>query len=47
LRIEGVRGEDFDEVRLQVYTRRWNSAITEPAREPPLALLQSDFYDLN
>jgi len=47
VRLEGVRGEDFDEVRLQVYTRRWDSAITEPAREPPLAVLPSNFYDLD
>ena len=45
VRLEGVRGEDFDEVRLQVYTRRWDSAITEPAREPPLAVLPAEFYE--
>mgnify|MGYP002066977576 CR=1 FL=1 len=43
VRLEGVRGEDFDEVRLQVYTRRWDSAITEPAPEPPLAVLPPVF----
>ena len=43
VRLEGVRGEDFDEVRLQVYTRRWDSAITEPAKEPPLAVLPPVF----
>ncbi len=43
VRLEGVRGEDFDEVRLQVYTRRWDSAITEPAQEPPLAVLPPVF----
>lgn len=47
VRLEGVRGENFDEVRLQVYARRWNSAITEPLRELPLAALASDSYDLN
>lgn len=47
VRLEGVRGEDFDEVRLQVYTRRWNAAITEPMGEPPLAALAPDSYDLN
>jgi tetratricopeptide (TPR) repeat protein len=43
VRLEGIRGEDFDEVRLQVYTRRWDSAITEPAQEPPLAVLPPVF----
>ena len=43
VRLEGVRGQDFDEVRLQVYTRRWDSAITEPAQEPPLAVLPPVF----
>ena len=43
VRLEGVRGEDFDEVRLQVYTRRWDSAITEPTQEPPLAVLPPVF----
>jgi len=43
LRLEGLRGEDFDEVRLQVYTRRWEQAVTEPTREPPLAVLPPVF----
>lgn len=43
VRLEGMRGEDFDEVRLQVYTRRWDSAVTEPAQEPPLAVLPPVF----
>jgi len=47
VRLEGVRGEDFDEVRLQVYTRRWDSAVTVPMREPPLAVLPPVFYDLH
>ncbi|MGH8135384.1 MAG: cellulose synthase subunit BcsC-related outer membrane protein, partial [Steroidobacteraceae bacterium] len=47
VRLEGVRGEDFDEVRLQVYTRHWDNAITEPAQEPPLAVLPADFQNLN
>lgn len=47
VRLEGVRGEDFDEVRLQIYTRRWNSAITEPLGEPPLAVLAPDGNNLN
>ncbi len=47
VRLEGVRGEDFDEIRLQVYTRRWTSAITETASEPPLAVLPPVFQNLN
>jgi tetratricopeptide (TPR) repeat protein len=47
VRLEGVRGEDFDEVRLQVYTRRWTKPITEPAREPPLAVLPPVSYQLH
>jgi tetratricopeptide (TPR) repeat protein len=46
VRLEGVRGEDFDEVRLQVYTRRWDGAITEPLREPPTAFLASESSQL-
>ena len=47
LRLEGFRGEDFDEVRLQVYTRRWDHAVTEPARQPPVAVLPAAFPDLD
>ncbi|MGH8198734.1 MAG: cellulose synthase subunit BcsC-related outer membrane protein [Steroidobacteraceae bacterium] len=47
LRLEGVRGEDADEIRLQIYTRRWDGAISAPVREPPVALLASEFYVLN
>ncbi|MGH8250050.1 MAG: cellulose synthase subunit BcsC-related outer membrane protein [Steroidobacteraceae bacterium] len=47
LRLEGVRGEDFDVVRLQVYTRRWDRAISEPLREPPSPGLGSESYHLN
>ena len=47
VRLEGVRGEDADEVRLQVYTRRWNSAISDPVQEPPLPLRAGEFYALN
>ena len=47
VRLEGMRGEDFDEVRLQVYTRRWDHALTEPVREPPVAVLPPVFHDLN
>ncbi|MGQ0384137.1 MAG: cellulose synthase subunit BcsC-related outer membrane protein [Gammaproteobacteria bacterium] len=42
LRLEGVRGEDHDQVRLQVYTRRWDRAVTEPLRAAPVAALASD-----
>jgi tetratricopeptide (TPR) repeat protein len=34
VRLEGVRGEDAKVVRLQVYTRRWSTAVSEPMREP-------------
>ena len=47
VRLEGTTGEDFDEVRLQVYTRRWSGGITQPLREPPLTLLPPDPYELN
>jgi hypothetical protein len=47
VRLEGATGEDFDQVRLQVYTRRWSGGITEPLREPPLTLLPPDPYELN
>ena len=47
IRLEGAAGEDVDEVRLQVYTRRWTGGITEPLREPPLTLLPPDPYELN
>ncbi len=43
VRLEGVSGEDFDEVRLQVYTRRWDGAITQPAQHPPIAVLPAVF----
>ena len=43
VKLEGVSGEDFDEVRLQVYTRRWDGAISEPARQPPIAVLPPAF----
>ncbi|MGH8130082.1 MAG: cellulose synthase subunit BcsC-related outer membrane protein [Steroidobacteraceae bacterium] len=47
VRLEGARGEDADEVRLQIYTRRWDSAISEPVHEAPVALLAPDSYVLN
>jgi tetratricopeptide (TPR) repeat protein len=47
VRLEGARGEDFDEVRLQVYTRRWSGTITEPLRVRPHSLLPPESYELN
>jgi hypothetical protein len=47
VRLEGARGEDFDEVRLQVYTRRWSGGITEPLRARPHSLLPPESYELN
>lgn len=38
IRLEGVHGEDADLVRLQVYARRWNQAISDPVQQPPLPL---------
>ncbi len=46
LRLEGLRGEDYEEVRLQVYSRRWEEPVTEPLREPPLAVLPPALHDL-
>jgi tetratricopeptide (TPR) repeat protein len=36
VRLEGVRGEDADEVRLQVYTRRWDHSVSDPVQQPPV-----------
>lgn len=47
LRLEGSSGKDYDEVRLQVYARHWSGGITEPLREPPLALMAPQPYELN
>ena len=47
VRLEGVRGEDADEVRLQVYVRRWSSAISDAVREPPAHLPVGESYVLN
>jgi hypothetical protein len=47
VRLEGLRGEDYDEVRLQVYTRRWSNPITEPLRVPPHPALAPATYELN
>jgi hypothetical protein len=35
LRFEGISGEDRELVRLQVYTRRWDGAVSEPLRDSP------------
>jgi hypothetical protein len=47
VRLEGASGEDFDEVRLQVYARRWSGGITEPLRARPHSLLPPESYELN
>lgn len=47
LRIEGVRGEDADLVRLQVYTRRWSQAIADPVQQPPMPLRMGEALLLN
>ncbi len=47
VRLEGVRGEDADLVRLQVYTRRWTQAISDPVQQPPVHLRMGDTYLLN
>jgi len=38
VRLEGMRGEDADEVRLQVYTRRWDHSVSDPVQQPPVPL---------
>jgi tetratricopeptide (TPR) repeat protein len=47
VRLEGVRGEDADEVRLQVYSRRWDHRVTDPVQQPPVPLRAREFYVLN
>jgi len=47
VRLEGVRGEDADLVRLQVYTRRWSQAISEPVQQPPVHLRSGETRLLN
>jgi len=47
VRLEGVRGEDFDQIRLQLYTRRWNAAITESMDVSLPATIAPASYDLN
>ncbi len=38
VRLEGVRGEEADAVRLQVYTRRWDHSVSDPVQQPPVDL---------
>ena len=50
LRASGWRacaGEDADEVRLQIYARRWDHRISEPVQQPPVLLRSGGFYVLN
>jgi tetratricopeptide (TPR) repeat protein len=44
LRLEGVRGEDADEVRLQIYTRRWDRGVADPVQVPPVPVKASGSY---
>ena len=44
VRLEGLRGEDADQVRLQVYTRRWDHSVTDPVQQPPVPLLAGPYY---
>jgi tetratricopeptide (TPR) repeat protein len=46
VRLEGVRGEDADEVRLQVYARRWDHSVTDPVQQPPVPLRTRPYYIL-
>jgi hypothetical protein len=47
MRLEGVRGEDADLVRLQVYTRRWSQQISDPVQQPPVPLSMGEVRLLN
>lgn len=47
IRLEGARGENADEVRLQVYARHWDRRISEPVQQPPVLLRSGGFYVLN
>jgi hypothetical protein len=47
VRLEGVRGEDADEVRLQVYARRWDHGISQPVQQPPVPFRGGGYYVLN
>jgi hypothetical protein len=46
VRLEGMRGEDADEVRLQVYARRWDHSVTDPVQQPPVPLRTRPYYIL-
>ena len=46
VRLEGVRGEDADEVRLQVYARRWDHAVSDPVQQPPVPLRAGSYQIL-
>jgi hypothetical protein len=43
VRLEGMRGEDADEIRLQVYARRWDHSVTDPVQQPPVPLRAAAF----
>ncbi|HEU4515698.1 MAG TPA: cellulose synthase subunit BcsC-related outer membrane protein [Steroidobacteraceae bacterium] len=46
VRLEGMRGEDADQIRLQVYTRRWDHSVTDPVQQPPVPLRAGPYYVL-
>ena len=46
VRLEGVRGEHADEVRLQVYARRWDHPVTDPVQQPPVPMRARPYYNL-
>ncbi len=46
VRLEGMRGEDADEVRLQVYTRRWDHSVSDPVQQPPVPLRSGPYLVL-
>lgn len=45
LRLEGLHGEDYEEIRLQVYARGWKGSVTEPLRYPPRPVLPVEFSE--
>ncbi len=47
VRLEGVRGEDADVIRLQVYARRWDHRVTDPVQQPPVPLRHGEPFTLN
>jgi cellulose synthase operon protein C len=44
VRLEGMRGEEADVVRLQVYARRWEHGVSDPVQRPPVPLAVSGRY---